>query len=246
MHFTSIIIPVYRAENFIKRNLEEIQKIINNIFPENEIIAVIDGEVDNSKSEALQVEGVKIYSCKIIQGKGHALYYGFKQSTGKYVAFVDCDLDLNPAQLKNIEPYLTTSDLVVGSKRHPFSKVHYPLLRRILSAGYSIYSRLILNVKLRDTQSGLKMAKRELLEIIMPLMRIKRFSFDLELCFLAQKHGFKMVEAPLNLTYQQFEGVKSTIRIKDIFMMFYEVITIRYNFSIRRLYQKSFWEIQNW
>ncbi len=242
----SIIVPVYKAESFIRNNLEEIKNIIQRIFPVNEIIAVIDGEVDNSKEEALKVEGIKILSYKENQGKGHALYYGFKHSTGKYVAFVDCDLDLNPDQLKNFVPYLTTSDIVVGSKRHPFSKIHYPFKRKVLSIGFFIYSRIILGVKLRDTQSGLKLIKREVLEIIMPLMQVKRFSFDLELCFLAQKHGFKMVEAPFHLTFQQFEEVSSTIRLRDVFTMFYEVIQIRVNYSFKRNYQKLFWQNRQW
>jgi glycosyltransferase involved in cell wall biosynthesis len=242
----SIIIPVYKAGSFIKDNLTEIKRIIDAIFPNNEVIAVIDGEVDNSKEEALKVDGVKTYSYKENKGKGHALFHGFKYSTGKFIAFVDCDLDLNPSQLKDFVPYLTTSDLAVGSKRHPFSKINYPFIRKILSVGFFLYSRIILGVKLRDTQSGLKLVKREVLEIILPLLRVKRFSFDLELCFLAQKHGFKMVEVPLHLTFQQFEGVSSTIKVRDIFTMFKEVAIIRYNYSVKRLYQKKFWEIRQW
>lgn len=242
----SIIIPVYKAEYFIRTNLEEIKKQIGNIFDNFEIIAVIDGEVDNSKEEALKVDGITVLSYEKNKGKGHALYHGFKKSTGKYVAFVDCDLDLNPSQLFNFVPYLTTSDIVVGSKRHPFSKIHYPLKRKVLSAGFSFYSKLILGVQLRDTQSGLKLMKREVLEIILPLMRVKRFSFDLELCFLAQKHGFKMVEAPLHLTFKQFTEVSSTIQIKDIIQMFYEVLIIKSNFVIKRIYQKDFWDMKGW
>ena len=242
----SIIIPIYKAESFIKKNLEEIKRTIDEIFPDNEIIAVIDGEDDNSKQEAVKVDGILTYSYKTNKGKGHALYHGFKQSTGKFIAFVDCDLDLDPSQLINFVPYLTTSDIVVGSKRHPFSKINYPFKRKVLSIGFFLYSRIILGVRLRDTQSGLKLIKREALEIIMPLLQVKRFSFDLELCFLAQKHGFKMVEAPLHLTYQQFEEVSSTIRFKDIFIMFYEVLQIRVNYSFKKVYQKEFWKNRNW
>ncbi len=242
----SIIVPVYKAEHFIKRNLGEIKKTIHHLFSCYEIIAVIDGEVDKSREEAKKVSGVTILSYKENKGKGHALYYGFKQASGQFVAFIDCDLDLNPAQLINFIPYLTSADFAVGSKRHPFSKLHYPLARKLLSIGFRWYSFLILGVRLRDTQSGLKLVKREVLETIMPLVMIKRFSFDVELCFLAQKHGFHTVEVPLHLTYNQFREVSSTIRLADIITMFLEVLQIRYNFSVRKKYQKAFWEIKNW
>ena len=240
----SVIIPVYKAEKFIKNNLEAIKEIIGQIFINFEIIVVIDGEDDKSREEALKVENIEVYSYK--ENKGFAIKYGFAQSSGELVAFVDCDLDLNPVQLKNFIPYLTSADFIVGSKRHPFSKIHYPFLRKLLSVGFLIYSFIILGVKLRDTQSGLKLVKREVLDIIMPLLQIKRFAFDLELCFLAQKHGFKTVEAPLYLTYQQFERISTTIKLKDIFSMFFEVLIIRYNYSVKRIYQRMFWEKMNW
>lgn len=242
----SVIVPVYRAEQFIQQNLIEIKKRIEDIFPFYEIISVIDGEVDNSKEEALKVSGIKVLSYKKNQGKGHALYHGFKNSTGQYITFIDCDLDLNPSQIVSFVPYLTSADFAVGSKRHPFSKLQYPFLRKVLSVGFFIYSFAILGVRLRDTQSGLKLVKREVLDIIMPLLLVKRFSFDLELCFLAQKHGFRTVEVPLHLTYQQFEGMATTIKIKDIFAMFYEVLLIRYHYTFKKTYQKRFWKNKNW
>lgn len=236
----SVIVPVYRAESFIKKSLEEVKKSISKNFNNYEIIAVIDGEIDNSRNEALKVDGIKVISYRENRGKGNALKVGFENSTGDYITFVDCDLDLHPEQLKNFLPYLATADLVIGSKRHPFSKLKYPLKRRILSNGFRIYQEIILGVKLRDTQSGLKLIKREVLEIIMPLLLVKRYGFDLELCFLAQKHGFKTVEAPLNITFSQFAGNKSTIKLKDIIGMFLDVLAIRYRFSILRYYQKQF------
>jgi glycosyltransferase involved in cell wall biosynthesis len=242
----SIIIPVYKAEKFIEGNLIEIRRVISENFTNFEIIVVIDGEIDRSKQEAAKVDGIKLYSYKENKGKGYALSFGFDKSKGNLVTFVDCDLDLNPSQLKNFLPYLATADFVVGSKRHPFSKLHYPFIRKVLSIGFLVFSYLLLGVKLRDTQSGLKLIKREVLEIILPLMRVSRFGFDLELCFLAQKHGFRTVEAPLHLTYQEFEGVRTTIRFKDIFLMFSEVIQIRINYSIKRVYQKTFWKIMHW
>jgi len=234
----SVIVPVYRAEKFIARNLEHMKKSVSKYFPNNEIIAVIDGNGDKSEEEARKVEGIKVISFKENQGKGAALKFGFENSTGDYITFMDCDMDIHPEQLKNFIPYFATADLVIGSKRHPFSRVQYPWHRKILSKGFQIYSWLILQVHLRDTQSGLKLIKREVLDVIMPLILVKRYAFDIELCFLAQKHGFRTVEAPIDVG-EQFNG--TTINKKAIIGMFLDVLAIRYRYSILEYYQKKFW-----
>lgn len=242
----SVIVPVYKAEAFIQRSLEEIKKSISKNFPNYEIIAVIDGEFDNSKKEAEKVSGINVISYKENKGKGNALQVGFKHSTGDYITFIDCDIDIHPDQLKNFFPYTATADVIIGSKRHPFSKLNYPVLRRILSNGFRAYQWLILGVKLKDTQSGFKLIKREVLEIIMPLLLVKRYAFDVELCFLAQKHGFRTVEAPLHVAYNAFSNGGSTIKFKDIRGMFLDVLAIRYRYSLSKYYQKKFWENMGW
>jgi glycosyltransferase involved in cell wall biosynthesis len=234
----SVIVPVYRAEKFIAENLEHMKKSVSKYFPDNEIIAVIDGNGDRSEEEANKVKGIKVISFKENRGKGAALKYGFENSTGDYITFMDCDMDIHPDQLKNFIPYLATADLVIGSKRHPFSRLDYPWYRKILSKGFHIYSWLVLQVHLRDTQSGLKIIKREVLEVIMPLILVKRYAFDIELCFLAQKHGFRTVEAPISVD-QKFS---STINLKAIRGMFLDVLAIRYRYSFLNYYQKKFWE----
>lgn len=235
----SVIVPVYKAEKFIAKNLEEMKKSISNCFPNYEIIAVIDGNLDNSLAEAKKVKGIKVIGYEKNRGKGAALKLGFEHSTGDYITFIDCDMDLDPQQLKNFIPYLATADLVIGSKRHPFSKIQYPFTRKLLSRGFQMYSQLILGTKLRDTQAGLKMIKREVLEIVMPLMMVKRFAFDLELCFLAQQHGFRMVEAPIGIDYK-FTG--SGVGTKAIWGMFIDTLAIRYRHSVLGYYKKKFWE----
>jgi glycosyltransferase involved in cell wall biosynthesis len=235
----SVIVPVYKAEKFIAKNLERMKGSISKYFSNYEIIAVIDGHVDRSMEEAKKVSGIRVVGYKKNKGKGHALKYGFEHSTGDYITFIDCDMDIDPAQLRNFIPYMVTADLVIGSKRHPFSKLEYPLLRRILSRGFQVYSWFVLGIGLRDTQSGLKLIKREVLEVIMPLILVKRYAFDLELCFLAQKHGFRAVEAPIMIGYK-FSG--SGVGLKAIWGMFKDTLAIRYRYSIKRYYQKKFWE----
>ncbi|MBD3355233.1 glycosyltransferase [Candidatus Woesearchaeota archaeon] len=233
----SLIVPVYKGEKFIAENLKQMKQSISKYFPNFEIIAVIDGYVDKSMEEAKKVAEVKVLGYKDNCGKGHALKYGFQHCTGDFVTFVDSDMDLPPRQLKNFIPYMATADMIIGSKRHPFSKLEYPLSRKILSKGYQLFSWMLLGVGLRDTQSGLKLMKKEVLDVIMPLAMVKRHAFDLELCFLAEKHGFRCVEAPIHIDYK-FSG--TSISRNTIFKMFLDTLAIRYRYSILHHYQKEY------
>jgi glycosyltransferase involved in cell wall biosynthesis len=235
----SIIVPVYRGESFIKKNLEVMKNSISEVFPRNEIIAVIDGHKDKSFTEARKVKDVKVVGYFKNMGKGNALKYGFSHCTGDYVIFLDSDLDLPPKQLKNFLPYLATADIVIGSKRHPFSKVEYPFARKVLSKGFWLYSNMILGVGLSDTQSGMKIMKKEVLDVLMPLVTIKKYAFDLELMFLAKQHNFRTVEAPITV---DFHRKHSGIGMNSIMGMALDVLGIRYRYSILNYYQKKYHE----
>jgi dolichol-phosphate mannosyltransferase len=236
----SVIVPIYNGEKYIKKNLEIMKRSLSKIFERYEIIAVIDGTRDGSLKEVKKVKGIKIASYRNNRGKGYAIRYGCKYITGNIVTFIDSDMDLHPRLLKNFIPYLSTADIIIGSKRHPFSKIDYPFLRRVLSKLYQIFSKIVLGVGLSDTQSGIKLIKKEVLEVIFSLIQIDGFAFDVELCFLAQKHGFRVVEAPIHLNYQ-FNG--STIKLGSIIKMFFDTLSIRLRYSILKTYQKQFWKV---
>lgn len=240
----SVIIPSYKAEKFIvaniekfKKQLEEIKKNYSFYINDWEIILIIDGiKTDNSYALAKKIKKIKIFSYPENKGKGYALKYGFQKSTGNYITFLDVDGDIPLWQIGNFFPYLSTHDIVIGSKRHPFSKVNYSFLRKTLSRGFQIFSRIILGVSLRDTQSGLKLIRREALDVFFFLLKMNRFSFDIELCFLAIKHGFNIAEVPIQVQFQK----NTTVVISTPFKMFFDLIKIRYFYSFKKEYQKKF------
>ena len=80
-------------------------RIVEKFVPELEIIAVNDGSKDNTKDSKIeraikQDSRVRMVSSEKNRGKGNAIIAGVSQVEGKYVAFVDADLELNPSQLE--------------------------------------------------------------------------------------------------------------------------------------------------
>ena len=236
------IVPAYRSEKILNSSIRRFTNQLNQLHSDYvddwEVIVVIDGKTKGASFKPVKSKKVKVLSYLQNQGKGFALRYGIEHSDGSYILFVDVDGDIPIRQIANFFPYLSTNDIVIGSKRHPFSKINYPLIRRILSKGFQLSYKLILGVNLKDTQSGLKIIKREVFDVVNVSLKMNRFSFDVELCFLAQKHGFHVVEAPINIEFQS--NIKSTVKLLTPIRMLLDIFYIRYLYSIKGYYQKEF------
>ena len=149
---------------------------------------------------------------------------------------MDADLDINPISLKNFFEYMEfyKADIVIGSKRHPQSKVYYPILRRILSRTYQIMNFFLFRLNISDTQSGLKLLRYNCAKDIMPKVTVKRYAFDLELLVNAKKRGYKIVEAPIVLDYK----FNTTVNSRAIIGIFIDTLGVAYRKYILRYYDK--------
>ena len=78
MYKLSVIVPIFRGEKYIKKNLEIMKRSLAKIFTRYEIIAVIDGKLDGSLREVKKVKGIKTVAYRDNRGKGYAIRYGCK------------------------------------------------------------------------------------------------------------------------------------------------------------------------
>ena len=237
----SILIPVYKEAQKIKHNLEVIEKTLNDLGCKYEIIVIDDGSEDNSY-EVIQ-EFVKTNSHFIIQknsknfGKGRALKKAFKYATGDLIVWLDADLELHPFQIKTLYDImiLNDADIVIGSKMHPNSKVAYPFHRRVIRWGYYFIIQVIFNLPSHDTQTGLKLFRRKVLDRVFPLILVKQFAFDLEVLVLAHHLGFTLAEAPIILENKRDYG---RIGISSIITTFKDTVAIWYRMYILKYYDR--------
>lgn len=234
----SVIIPAKNEGEVIYNSLKEVEKVFDDYDWEYEIIVVDDGSTDDTYKKALKAakENGKI---RVVRkkngGKGSAIKYGFNYCSGSLVTFLDADLDLHPNQIPLFIRYLGRydADIVIGSKRHPLSKINYPFYRRVLSQIYQVINAILFNLNLTDTQAGLKLFKYEVLEDILPKVLCKKYAFDLELLVNAKHRGFKIVEAPIELNWQRIEG---RITSRDIARIALDTTAIFYRLRIMHYY----------
>lgn len=234
----SIIMPVYNSQE-IEVNMREALLRLDSLDTPYEIILVDDGSTNKCFNEAKKINNskLKVVGYKKNQGKGNAIKYGFYFTRGKYVAFIDSGRDIDPKQIGRFLTIMkkTGADIVVGSKLHPKSKVHYPLARRIMSRTYQILNHLLFNLNIQDTQVGIKLFKRSMLKLIFPHIAVKKFAFDLELLVIATKLDAKILEAPVDIRYQ----FRSTINLIAVFWMLWDTAAIFYRDKLIHYYEKT-------
>ncbi|MBU2591916.1 glycosyltransferase [Patescibacteria group bacterium] len=202
----SVIIPAYKKEATILSEIKKIKEVLERIRYDYEIIVVVDGRVDKTYQQAKKASSAKIrvYQYKNNKGKGYAIRYGMARAKGDPIAFIDAGMEIDPngisIALEHMEWY--RADIIVGSKRHPASQVSYPFQRKVISFAYQRFVRFFTGLNVSDTQAGLKIYRRKVLEETLPRLLVKRYAFDLEFLVVAHHLGFrKIYEAPIKLNY---------------------------------------------
>jgi hypothetical protein len=94
---------------------------------------------------------------------------------------------------------------------------------------------LLFGLPLRDTQTGLKVFRREVLQRVFPRILAKRFAFDIEVLANAHRLGFKLVDAPVTLEFKRGLG---RIRWKDIRATGLDTLAIFYRMYILHYYDR--------
>jgi glycosyltransferase involved in cell wall biosynthesis len=235
----SVIVPAYREGKRIHGNLIRLLDELNKLDATYEVVVVSDGNTDATVREARRVRSprVRVFHYPMNVGKGFALSLGVAQSVGELVTFIDADMELDPANIAVFIDLMGSSncDAVIGSKRHKQSKVHYPRFRRFQSWAYQVLIRLLFNLNVRDTQTGLKLFRRQVLLDSLPLLAIKQFAFDLELLVVARHLGYRNIcEAPISLDFQ-FE---STVNLGSAGRVLWDTAAIFYRLRILRYYER--------
>jgi glycosyltransferase involved in cell wall biosynthesis len=235
----SVVVPAYREAKHIADNLRKLLKELDGLGINYEVIVVSDGNTDDTVTEAERVISprLKVVQYHVNMGKGYALRCGVSRSSGDLVTFIDADMELDPryigAFIAAVEGF--DCDAVIGSKRHPLSRVHYPFFRRVQSFAYQLLIRVLFGLNLRDTQTGLKVFRRQVLADVLPLLAVKRFAFDLELLVVARYLGYrKVMEAPVVLDYK-FE---STVNPQAVWRILWDTAAIFYRLRIARFYRR--------
>lgn len=237
----SVLMPAYNEGDRIFDNLLMAWGTFKKFRFLFEILVIDDGSSDNTKDEIKKAAAyhseIKLVENQTNQGKGFALKNGFAHATGNIIVFLDSDLEISPFQVGNLLKAMrdNNAEIAIGSKMHKKSNLNYPFSRKILSTGYYVIIRLLFNLPVKDTQSGIKAYRRDVLDELFPKILCKKYAFDVEILANAVRKDYKIAEVPIKVVFSRNNNI-GRIKLKDIIDIWIDTLAIWYKMKLMHYY----------
>ena len=227
----SIVIPAYNEEKRIGPTLRAIAAYLAPGGMTAEILVVDDGSGDGTsrcvEQLAAEIPGLRLIRNDRNRGKGFSIRHGFAESRGALVLLTDADLSAPIEELHQLLPAVRDGGnaIAVGSRAVDPSRVEVRQgwIRQTMGKGFNLIVRLLTGLSIRDTQCGFKLLRREPLVPVFRQARVDRFSYDVEILYLAHRRGLAIAEIPVRWR----NSPQSKVRIvSDSLQMFWDVVRI--------------------
>ena len=199
-----VVIPVYNEERDLQPCVLRLHEYLKRTFPYAFRITVADNASTDTTplvAARMAAEIPEVSSFRLDQkGRGRALRTVWSSSDAPILAYMDVDLstDLN-ALLPLVAPLISGhSDLAIGSRLARSSRVVRGAKREFISRTYNLILRGSLQARFTDAQCGFKAIRRDVAQILLPLIEDTGWFFDTEMLVLAERAGLRIHEVPVD------------------------------------------------
>lgn len=227
----SLIIPAYNEGQRLPQTLPQvISFVVAQSYPA-EVLVVNNNSQDQTRAIAQEFADELPFLFVLdepTQGKGAAVRTGMTAAKGEYLFMADADLSMPIEEVsKFMPPVLDGYDVAIAS-REIKGAVRYnePVYRHLMGRVFNFIVKVLAVPGFQDTQCGFKCFRRQVALDILDSQTIDGWAFDVELLFIAQKRGYRIVEVPVNWYYRANSRINP---IRDAIEMVREVVRIRLN-----------------
>ena len=229
----AVIVPAFNEARRLTDNLLTLLSYLQTFRPSAELIVVDDGSSGTAEvAEKLFARrpdvAARVLRFPTNRGKGHAVRAGLLAAVAPIALFTDADLSTPITELpKLVDPIEAGEyDLTLGSRalNRRLIGQRQPWRREQGGKVFNVIVRLATGLPFADTQCGFKAFRMEIARPLLEQAQIDGFGFDVELLFLAQRAGLRMLEVPVRWDHN--EGSKVHI-VRDSLHMLREVLSLR-------------------
>ncbi len=193
------VIPAYNEEKTLPSFLPGLQSFVS----KEDTIVVDDGSEDAS-SEVARRHGFRVLRNSKNLGKGMALRAGFRWAIEEdydAVLTIDADCQHDPRSIQDMIRALLEEEAAIVIGTRSLSRARMPLQRILSNKLTSLVVSILTQVRVRDTQSGFRIIKTDVLKSV-PL-RTRRFEMESELLINSLRRGYRLAEIPVGTRYGQ-------------------------------------------
>ena len=172
--FLEVVMPAYMKGATIVESVTRLRHVLDRSVIDYAIHVVVDGPdvVTETELAPLIDSRIRMSVFPRNMGKGSALRHGVSNSSAKFIAFLDADLDIHPESIVvGVECLIESSEAALvcayGSKFHLDSNVVYPRFRRVASSVYRFLVRILFRLDVEDSQTGLKVYEGDSIRQVM-------------------------------------------------------------------------------
>jgi glycosyltransferase involved in cell wall biosynthesis len=233
----SIVVPAFNEAARIGDSIQKIDTFVQGSPVSCEVIVVDDGSVDDTSAvvRRCQARNLRLIRNETNHGKGYTVRQGVLAATGQYVLFTDADLSAPIEEATKLLHVARTegADVVIGSRAvdRSYIEKHQSRLRETGGIVFNLMVRVLLGLRLHDTQCGFKLFHLQRSRPIFEKQTRSGFGFDPELLFLAKRHGLTIRETPVRWRHAEGSKVKP---FRDGLIMLLDLVRIRWNALIGR------------
>ncbi len=199
-----IVIPVYNEERVLAATVYRLHDFLSRQLPFSWQITIADNastDLTPEVAEALTDRLDRVHMLRLeAKGRGRALRAAWSASSARVVAYMDVDLSTD---LRGLLPLLAPlmsghSQVAIGSRLAPASRVARGAKREFISRAYNLILRTVLRAGFSDAQCGFKAVHADALAELLPSIRDESWFFDTELLVVAQRRGMRIHEVPVD------------------------------------------------
>jgi putative flippase GtrA len=199
-----VVVPVYNEAHVLATSIGRLHEYLDTSFPFAWRITIADNASTDSTwsvAQSLHEHLPGVAALHLDQkGRGRALKAAWTASDATVVAYMDVDLSTDlDALLPLVAPLLSGhSDIAIGSRLAPGSRVVRGPRREVISRAYNRLLRFVLRAQFRDAQCGFKATRTEVAVALLSLVEDDAWFFDTELLILAERYGLRIAEVPVD------------------------------------------------
>jgi dolichyl-phosphate beta-glucosyltransferase len=231
----SVIIPAYNEAESIERTIKDVKAYFQQRAQPLEIIVAADGD-DGTRAIVAGIaqddEHLHIFGSIERRGKGFGIRRAVERASGDIVGYVDADNKTPISEFEKFEPWLNAGyELVIGSRAMKESIIEraQPLYRRLGSKGFAVFMHAVVGLQdIPDTQCGFKFFQASAAKDLFQRQVIDGYMFDVEILYLAQKSGYRIVQVPVRW---RDDGDSRLELVRGNLQNAFDIFRIRFNRS---------------
>lgn len=197
-----LVVPVHNEEGALEPSIRRLTAHLAEL-PFSWRVSIVDNASTDRTPDVAAGLAAELHGVQLLRldekGRGRALRAAWTASDAEVVAYTDVDLSTDLAALEPLVRAVMSGegDIAIGSRLATGSRVTRGPKRELVSRSYNNIIQAVTRAGFSDAQCGFKALRADVARSLLPEVENENWFFDTELLLLAEHHGLRIAEVPV-------------------------------------------------